>query len=55
MLVARGVRNKVLYREARREVQTLILLYTIFDKKGTPFTHPVKREWVHSLLTQFRT
>ena len=40
MLVARGVRNKVLYREARREVQTLILLYTIFDKKRYPFHTP---------------
>ena len=40
MFVARGVRNKVLYREARPEIKTLILLYTIFDKKRYPFDTP---------------
>jgi len=32
---ARGVLNKVLYREAPPRGQTLTLLYTIFDRKGS--------------------
>ena len=33
------VLNKVLYRERWPEVQPLPLLYTIFDRKGTPFVY----------------
>ena len=32
-----GVLNKFLYGEAPPEVQPLILLYTIFHEKDTPF------------------
>ena len=36
-----GALNKVLYGEP--EVQSLTLLYTIFDRKGTPFVYlPLK-------------
>ena len=34
-----GLLNKVLYGEAPLEVQTLTLLYTIFERKGTPFVY----------------
>ena len=35
-----GLLNKVLYTGGLRpEVQTLTLLYAIFDRKGTPFVY----------------
>ena len=34
-----GVLNKFLYGEAPPEVQSLILLYTIFHEKGPPFVY----------------
>ena len=37
--VGGGALNKVLYGKAPPELQTITLLYTIFDRKGTPFVY----------------
>ena len=34
-----GALNKVLYGKAPPELQTITFLYTIFDRKGTPFVY----------------
>jgi len=36
-----GVLNKTLYEEARPRVQHLTLMYTILDRKGSPFVNPL--------------
>ena len=43
-----GALNKVLYGKVPPRGQSLILLYTIFDRKGTPFVYlPLKNGTLH--------